>query len=144
MTTALTLTAVEARRNQRVDPDLVVFRVAGLYGLCPRGISLPIGAGRTIDSGPVALTADPDADPTCNIGMIDFAAGKLKVRYGAQAIFPGLYDLVTSGNHDPGLLNPTRIVATDDCTLTPDLMGWRALGCLDFLPGSIWSGASGG
>src|SRR6185436_18215179 len=100
MTTALTLTAVEARRSERVLPDQVIFRVSALYGLCPQGVSLPIGAGRTIQSGPVALTSDPDADSTCNIGIVDFTKNKLKVRYGAQAVFPGLYDLVTAGNHD--------------------------------------------
>lgn len=52
--------------------------------------------------------------------------------------------MLTSGGHDPSLLNPIRAVATDRCTLTPDLSGWRALGCLDFLPGSYWAGAEGG
>lgn len=144
MTTQLTPEAVEARRANRVEPEQVVFRVSGLYGLCPESVAIPIGGGRSIDSGPIALTSDPDADASCNIGVIDFPGNKLKVRYGAQAVFPGLYHLVTSGDHDPSLLNPVRMIATDDCTLTPNLMGWRALGCLDFLPGSIWSGASGG
>src|SRR6202040_1125156 len=117
--------------------------VSGLYGLCPEGVVVPLGAASPINSGPVAVTIDPDADPSCNLGMIDFAENKLKVRYGVQAVFPALYDLVISGDHDRGLLNPVRIVATDDCTLTPNLMGWRALGCLDFLPGSAWSGAGG-
>jgi hypothetical protein len=144
MDATLTSEAVEARRHQAVAPDRVLFRITGLYGLCPQGISLPIGASRLIDSGPVALTMDPEADPSCNLGVIDFPGNKLKVRYGAQAVFPALYDLVGSGNHDPSLLNPTRLVATDECTITPDFNGWRALGCLDFLPGSIWSGATGG
>jgi hypothetical protein len=140
----LTVEAVEARRRQHVEPDRVVFRISGLYGLCPEGVTAPIGALCTIASGPVAVTMDPDADQSCNLGVIDFVAGKLKVRYGVQAVFPALYELVTKGDHDPGLLNPVRMVATDDCTLTPNLMGWRALGCLDFLPGSVWSGATGG
>ena len=144
MTTSLTPELVEARRGNRVEPAQVIFRVCGLYGLCPAGVTLPLGGGRSIESGPIALTSDPDADASCNIGVIDFSSNKLKVRYGAQAVFPGLYDLVTSGNHDPGLLNPTRMIATDDCTLTPNLMGWRALGCLELLPGSLWSGAKGG
>lgn len=144
MNDTLTLAAVEARRYQAVAPDRVLFRVTGLYGLCPTGLSLPLGSAGMIHSGPVSLTMDPDADPSCNLGVIDYVANKLKIRYGAQAVFPALYDLVASGNHDPSLLNPTRLVATDDCTITPDLTGWRALGCLDFLPGSIWSGATGG
>jgi hypothetical protein len=142
--TSLTPEAVEARRRQQADPDRVIFRVSGLYGLCPEGLTIPLAAAGTIDSGPVAITTDPDADQSCNIGVIDFPENKLKVRYGVQAVFPALYKLVTSGDHDRGLLNPVRVVATDDCTLTPNLMGWRALGCLDFLPGSVWSGAAGG
>jgi hypothetical protein len=142
--TSLSPEAVEARRRRQVAADRVVFRVAGLYGLCPEGLAIPLAAAGTIDSGPVAVTIDPDAEQSCNIGMIDFPENKLKVRYGVQAVFPALYKLVTSGDHDRSLLNPVRIVATDDCTLTPNLMGWRALGCLDFLPGSVWSGAGGG
>jgi len=69
--------------------------------------------------------------------------GKLTVRYGGQLVFPGLYELVMGGRFDPGLLHPVRGVATDDCTLTPDLTGWRADGRLQFLPGSIWAGAHG-
>ena len=140
----LTPEAVEHRRQRRVEPDHVTFRVSGLYGLCPQGVKVPLAAAGEIDSGPIAVTIDPDAPPSCNIGLIDFPSNKLRVRYGVQAVFPALYNLVQSGDHDRGLLNPVRIVATDDCTLTPNLMGWRALGCLDFLPGSAWSGAAGG
>jgi hypothetical protein len=143
-TDELSREAVEERRRRRDESDRVVFRVSALYGLCPDGTTLPLAPGQTIDSGPVAVTTDLDADQSCNIGIIDFATNKLKIRYGVQAVFPALYDLVVAGKHDPGLLNPIRMVATDDCTLTPNLMGWRALGCLDFLPGSIWSGAAGG
>ena len=140
----LTLEAVEARRNQVVLPDRVIFRISGLYGLCPAGVRVPIGARGSIDSGPIALTQDPEADSGSNLGVVDFSAQQLKVRYGAQAVFPALYELITAGNHDPSLLNPIRLIATDDCTITPDQKGWRALGCLDFLPGSLWSGATGG
>jgi hypothetical protein len=140
----LTAEAVEARRRRRVELDRVVFRIAGLYGLCPEGVSAPIGAAGSINSGPVTVMIDPEAGPNYNLGVIDFSENKLKVRYGVQAVFPALYDLVTSGDHDLALLNPVRMVATDDCTLVPNLMGWRALGCLDFLPGSVWSGATGG
>ena len=144
MSSTLTADAVNERRDKRVVPDRVLFRLTGLYGLSPQGGTLPIGPDRSIPSGPVALMADPDADPGCNTGIIDFANNTLKVRYGAHAVFPGLYDLVVAGKHDPGLLNPVRLIATDECTLTPGAMGWRALGCLDFLPGSIWAGAAGG
>ena len=140
----LTREAVEARRRKQIESDRIVFRLSGLYGLCPEGTRAPLGPGREIETGPVTLTLDPDADPNCNIGFIDFTENKLKVRYGVQAVFPALYDLVIEGGHDPSLLNPVRMIATDDCTLTPNLMGWRALGCLDFLPGSIWAGAAGG
>ena len=142
--TALSPEAVEARRRQQVTPDRVVFRVCGLYGLCPQGTTVPLGAAGEIASGPIAVTIDSDADQSCNIGMIDFTENKLKVRYGVQVVFPALFELASSGKHDAGLLNPVRMIATDDCTLTPNLMGWRALGCLDFLTGSIWSGAAGG
>jgi hypothetical protein len=143
--TTLTAEAVEARRQRQVAPERVVFRVSGLYGLCAPGLSVPVGASvAPIESGPIAVTIDPDADPSCNLGVIDFPNGKLTVRYGVQAVFPALYELATAGKHDPALFNPVRIIATDDCTLTPNLMGWRALGCLDFLPGSVWAGAAGG
>jgi hypothetical protein len=140
----LTAEAVDARRRIQAEPERVLFRVSGLYGFCAEGGKLPLGAAGTIDSGPVALTLDPDADANSNLGIVDFTQNKLKVRYSVLAVFPALYELITSGKHDRGLLNPIRVVATDDCTLTPNLMGWRALGCLDFLPGSAWSGASGG
>ena len=144
-TTTLTPEAVEARRRQQLVPDRVVFHVSGLYGLCTPGTTVPLGAkGAPIESGPISVTIDPDADPSCNLGVIHFSENKLTIRYGVQAVFPALYELASSGKHDPGLFNPVRIVATDDCTLTPNLMGWRALGCLDFLPGSIWAGAAGG
>lgn len=142
--TTLTAEAVEARRQDGAEPDRVLFRVSGLFGLCPEGVEAPLGAQGFVSTGPVSVTIDPDADATCNLGLVDFSAKKLKVRYGVQAVFPALYDLVTSGNHDPRLLKPIRVVATDDCTVLPDLSGWRALGCLDFLPGSLWSGAKGG
>ena len=141
----LTAEAVDARRRQSLDPQRVVFHVTSLYGLCPEGVEAPLGVGGgAVSSGPVSVSIDPDADSSCNIGVVDFDARKLRVRYGVQAVFPALYDLVTVRGHDPGLLGPVRMVATDDCTLTPNLMGWRALGCLDFLRGSVWSGAKGG
>lgn len=140
----LTAEAVEARRRRDVEPGKVVFRVANLYGVCAEGLEGPVGNGRTIETGTISVTIDPEADASCNLGVIDFAEFKLTVRYGVQAVFPALYELAGSGDHDARLLGPVRMIATDDCTITPNLMGWRALGCLDFLPGSVWSGATGG
>jgi hypothetical protein len=144
VTDTLTAEAVELRRARVLEPTRVVFRVSALYGLCDLGIEVPVDDERSLATGPIALTMDPDADATANLGVIDFNSCALTVRYGVQAVFPALYDLASRGEHDPGLLNPVRMVATDECTVTPNLMGWRALGCLDFLRGSVWSGATGG
>ncbi|MGH8972256.1 MAG: hypothetical protein ACRD0C_03535 [Acidimicrobiia bacterium] len=122
----------------------VLFAVKGIFGLSKHSIRLPLNESEWIESGQICATADPDADPSCNLGVIDYERGVLTIRYGAQAIFPGLNELLSQGRYDPGLLHPIRAVATDQCTLTPDYRAWRALGCLEFLPGSIWSGADGG
>ena len=90
------------------------------------------------------LTLDPEADPTMNIGVVNFKERSMTVQYAAQAVFPGLFRLVQEGRHDPHLLNPVRVTAVDECSVTPGLDGWRALGCLEFQPGSLWSGADGG
>ena len=140
----LTAEAVEARRSQQPPPAKVVFRVGGLYGFCPGGIQVPLDGGRSMETGPITITIDPEADATCNIGVVDYDALELTVRYGAQAVFPALHELAAEREHDPTLLNPVRMIATDQCSVLPDYMGWRALGCLDFLPGSVWSGATGG
>ena len=113
-------------------------------GLSTHGVPLPLNGTDSFDSGQVCVTIDPDAEMSGNAGVIDFDAGTLTVRYNAQIIFPGLYQLITDGHHDPSLLNPVRVTATDQCTVLPDLTGWRALGCLEFLPGSLWAGAEGG
>jgi hypothetical protein len=140
----LTAEAVEQRRAAQIEPTRVVFRVSALYGLCPEGIEVPLDEHRSLATGPLTVTLDPDADGTSNLGVIDFGACALKVRYGVQAVFGALYELAAGGEHDATLLNPVRMVATDECTVLPDFMGWRALGCLDFLRGSVWSGATGG
>jgi hypothetical protein len=140
----LTAEEVAKRRSNIKSAERVMFSVKALYGLSAKGMRMPLNENEFIESGQVCVTIDPDADPTGNVGIIDYEQGKLKVRYAAQMVFPGLYDLITKGNHDPSLLNPVRVVATDDCELTKDLSGWRALGCLEFLPGSIWAGAAGG
>ena len=146
MTTCNSLTVEELQRR-RAEPEpttRVVFRVAGLYGISRDGMRMPLNSEEAIDSGQVVLMADPDAPPATNIGVADFERLALRVRYGVQGVFPGLHDLVLSGRHDPSLLAPIRAVATDDCTMESDLSGWHARGCLEFLPGSMWSGAKGG
>lgn len=147
LTTAEETLTREALAHRRERPTLarqVAFRISALYGLSLESIPMPLNESESLESGQVCITLDPEADPASNIGVINYEEGKLKVRYGVQAVFPGLYELVTQGKYDPSLLNPVRAVATDECTLTEDLKGWRALGCLDFLPGSIWAGATGG
>ncbi|MCH7736179.1 MAG: hypothetical protein IH872_02140 [Chloroflexi bacterium] len=131
-------------RSSQPSANHVMFQVTSLYGLSTKSVRLPLSKDEFVDSGQICLTADPEAGPSKNIGTIDYARSKLVVSYGAQIVFPGLYQTITSGNFDPMLLNPVRVVATDVCTLTPDRSGWHAEGCLDFLPGSIWSGATGG
>ncbi len=140
----LTAEAVETRRRARRPVERVIFAVSALYGLSRTSVPMPLNSEETFDSGQICLSIDAEAPPTVNIGIVDFTKRALKVRYGVQAVFPGLYSLVTTGRFDPSLLNPIRAVATDECTLTPDLRGWRALGCLEFLPGSLWAGAHGG
>lgn len=122
----------------------VVFRVAGLYGLSKQSIRFPLNARESIDSGQIAVTLDAEADNSANVGLIDFARRVLTVTYGVQTVFPGLHDLVTREQFDPGLLHPVRAVATDRCEVSPDYRGWHAVGTLHFLAGSIWAGATGG
>ena len=140
----LTMEAIAARRSRPKLAQQVMFRVRALYGLSRLSIRMPLNRTDAIESGQVCVTIDPDADPSSNMGIIDYKKDKLTVRYGVHVVFPGLYQLITQRKHDPSLLNPVRVAATDECTLTPDLTGWRALGCLEFLPGSIWAGAGGG
>lgn len=140
----LTVEDLEQRRAAPEPTARVVFRLAGLYGISPKGMKMPLAAAEPIDSGQIVLMLDPDTSPVTNIGIADFGQLALRVRYGVQAVFPGLHDLVLSGRHDPSLLAPVRATATDDCTMEPDLSGWHARGCLEFLPGSMWSGAKGG
>jgi hypothetical protein len=133
-----------AARKHAPPGSQVVFGLKAVYGLSPRSVTMPINERETIESGQIAISLDPDVDPSFNIGIIDYERLKLKVRYGAQIVFPGLWKMVTEGKHDPSLLNPVRAMATDTCTVTEDLRGWHALGTLQFLPGSIWAGAEGG
>jgi hypothetical protein len=135
---------IAARRRTVRKARQVVFRVGALYGLSTHSISMPLNERESIESGQVCLMGDAEADPSQNVGIVDFERFKLKVRYAVQAVFPGLYRLIRAGGHEPGLLNPIRATATDECNVSGDLRGWRALGCLEFLPGSLWAGAHGG
>jgi hypothetical protein len=136
--------AVAARRQASEPTTKVAFQVKSLYGFSDHSVKVPLGRDRFVDSGKVALTLDPEAAADGNFGVIDFDRTKLRVRYSIQLMFPGLVDLVKSKEYDSSLLNPARAVATDDCEISEDYSGWRALGRMDFLPGSLWSGATGG
>jgi hypothetical protein len=135
---------IEARRAIAEPTNRVIFAVTGLYGVSKTSVRAPVSRTESIDSGMVTISLDPEVGSEGNVGIVDYEACTLRVRYNIQAIFPGLHELVMSGKHDLSLLKPVRAVATDECTLSPDMRGWRALGCLDFLPGSIWAGATGG
>ncbi len=135
---------IAERRASAPPTQKVIFRVAGLYGVSKESVPFPVSRTESVDSGPVAVTLDPEAGVSGNVGLIDFDNRSLRVTYSVHAVFPGIHKLVMSGRHDLSLLGPVRAVATDECAVTPDMTGWRALGCLDFLPGSIWAGASGG
>ena len=139
-----TMEEVEARRALPEPTERVAFKIEGLYGICREGISMPLNRDESIDSGPVSFMLDPEGPPSSNFGVVDFERNKLRVTYQIQAVFPGLFDLVKDGRHDPSLLKPIRAVATDDCEVKDDLRGWHARGRMDFLPGSLWSGAGGG
>jgi hypothetical protein len=59
-------------------------------------------------------------------------------------VFPGLVELIARKQFEPSLLNPVRAIATDEFTMTDDQTGFRAMGCLEILPGSVWAGTEGG
>ena|SRR2546421_5465755 len=141
---AVTPEEIAARRLREQPCDRVVFRVAGLYGVSRAGAPFPVSETEAVDSGMVTLTLDAESGPASNIGVIDFDRKYMRVRYTVAGVFPALHDLVMSGQHDLSLLGPVRATATDECAVADDLTGWRALGCMDFLPGSLWAGASGG
>jgi len=140
----LTVEEVAARRHEPEPVDRVIFQVEDLYGISPSGGRLPLNETDSIDTGQMVLMNDPKSPAMTNMGVVDFDSQTMRVRYGAQCVFPGLHELVMSGKYDLSLLGPVRAVATDECTLTDQLDGWRALGCLELLPGSLWAGAKGG
>jgi len=141
---AVTPEDIAARRIRDEPSEKVVFRVAGLYGVSHHSVPFPLSKTESIESGMVTITMDPESHASGNVGIMDFERRYLRVRYNIHAVFPALHELVTSGNYDLSLLGPVRATATDECSVTEDFSGWRALGCMDFLPGSLWAGASGG
>jgi hypothetical protein len=141
---AVTPEDIAARRMRSEPSEKVVFRVAGLYGVSNHSVPFPISKTESIDSGMVSITLDPESGASGNVGIMDFDKRFLRVRYNIHAVFPALHQLVMSGKHDLSLLGPVRATATDECAVEEDYSGWRALGCMDFLPGSLWAGASGG
>ena len=121
-----------------------MFRVTGMWGFSRKGIEIPVNATDRIDSGVVFGSLDPLADPTSNVGMVDFDRGGLKVRYGIQIVAPRIYDLVEAGDLEPFMLTPMRVVNIEDCVLDSDLRGWRAQGRTETLAGSPRLGIGGG
>lgn len=140
----LSLETLEARKNDPREVRTVTFSVSHLYGLSRSSVRLPINEQSSIESGQICMMMDPQADATCNLGHADFSKNMIRVKYGVQAVFPGLFKMVMEKRYDPGLLNPIQATATDDCPMNADLTGFTAEGCLEFLPGSYWSGAHGG
>src|SRR3989440_9750005 len=106
----LTPELVAARRHAPPG-NTVIFGLKGVYGLSPRSIQMPINERESIETGQITISMDPDVDESFNIGVMDFERLKLKVRYGVQIIFPGMWKMITEGNHDPSLLNPIRAMA---------------------------------
>jgi hypothetical protein len=139
-----TVEEIKARRELPEPTQKVAFELAALYGISRDGVKLPLSKTESIDSGQVCLTLDPEMPAGSNFGIVDFEKRKLRVRYHVHCVFPGLHDLVVDGKHDRDLLHPIRATATDDCDVYEDYSGWHARGRMDFLPGSLWSGAGGG
>lgn len=139
----LSIDEVLARGHEPEPNDRVIFSIQDLYGVA-ESKKFPLNALESFETGPMAMSMDPEMAATTNIGIVDFAALSMRVRYGVQVVFPGLQELVVSGQHDLSLLRPVRAIATDECKVSEDYSGWRALGCLEILQGSMWSGAKGG
>ncbi len=139
----------------KVDPDAsakqevrggnqILFRVTSLYGISKRGMKLPINGTESIDTGPITITLDPDGEKSCNLGIVNTDSRHMKVRYGLQAVFPALQELLAQEKEENSLLNPPRAVSNNTCTLFDDGNGFLTQGLVEFLPGSLWSGTKGG
>jgi hypothetical protein len=122
----------------------LMFRVTGLWGFNQENVSVPVSTTKSVDSGRALMMLDPETDASANVGVADFGENKIRMRYGVQLVFEGLHELVRSGEYDRSLLDPPRGIAITDARINPDYAGWEAQSCVDFLPGSVWSGAGGG
>jgi hypothetical protein len=121
-----------------------MIRVAGLYGLGRNEIKIPVSRTESVDSGPIVMTLDPESESSGNLGVLDFQEHSLRMRNGIQLVFGGLHDVVKGEEYDRALLNPPRGLAVTEATINPGYCGWEARTCVDFLPGSMWSGSGGG
>jgi hypothetical protein len=124
--------------------DRVMVRTSGFYAFAREPVQVPVSPTESIDSGAVLLTLDPESDASANVGVADFKENTMRMRNTIQATFHGLREVAASGEYDRSLLNPPRGIMFTDVKIDPDYSGWEAQSCLDFLPGSIWSGAGGG
>jgi hypothetical protein len=132
------------RESESTIADQVMFRIAGLYAFARESVRVRVSPTESVDSGLASITLDPEADASTHTGVADFEKGTIRMRYGAQVIFPGLHELVRSEGYDRSLLNPPRATAMTDCRINKDYDGWEAQTCIEFLPGSMWSAAGGG
>ena len=141
---ALTVDSVETEQPKIHEGNQVLFRVTSLYGISKTGMQLPINGSKSIETGPITITLDPDSEKSCNLGIMNLNSGRMNVRYGIQAVFPALHQLLAQETEENALLNPPRAVSNNTCTLFDDGKGFLARGVVEFLPGSLWSGTQGG
>jgi hypothetical protein len=119
-------------------------RTSGFFAFIRKPVQVPVSPTESIDSGAILMSLDPETDASSNVGVVDFKENKMRMRNTIQLAFHGLRELALSGDYDRALLNPPRGVMVTDARINPDYSGWEAQSCLDFLPGSMWSGAGGG
>ncbi len=136
--------SIEIEQPKTQEGNQVLFRVTSLYGISQYGMGLPVNGSESIETGPITITLDPDGEKSCNLGIMNLESGRMKVRYGIQAVFPALHQLLAQETEENALLNPPRAVSNNTCTLFDDGKGFLAQGLVEFLPGSLWSGTKGG
>ncbi len=130
-------------RDEKVS-DRVMVRTTGFFAFVREPVQVPVSPTESIDSGSILMTLDPESDASANVGVADFKENTMRMRNTIQLAFHGLRELAVSGDYDRALLNPPRGILVTDVKINPDYSGWEAQSCLDFLPGSMWSGAGGG
>ena len=140
----LTVNSAETEQPKIHEGNQVLFRVTSLYGISKTGMRLPINRSKSIDTGPITITLDPDSEKSSNLGIMNLNSGRMNVRYGIQVVFPALHQLLAQETEENALLNPPRAVSNNTCTLFDDGKGFLARGVVEFLPGSLWSGTQGG